>query len=67
MTYVTIFRCFLDFMYVKIIKDYFLTQQTERSTYSRRIAVCRTLQAFRRPLNKIQKIPTKITWKTPIN
>ena len=63
MTYVTIFRCFLDFMYVKVIKDYFLTQQTERSTYSRRIALCRTLQAFRKPLNKIQKILPKLLEK----
>ena len=38
MTYLTVFRCFLDFTCVKIIKDYSLTQQTERSTYSRRSA-----------------------------
>ena len=38
MTYLTIFRYFLAFTCVKIIKDYSLTQQTERSTYSRRSA-----------------------------
>ena len=46
---------FLDYAYVKIIKDYSLNKQTERSTYSRRSAQCRTLHSFHKPLNKIEK------------
>ena len=47
MTYFTIFRCFSDFMYVKVFKDYSLTWQGENSTYPERSAQCRTRQYFR--------------------
>ena len=55
MTYATIFRCFSDFTYVKIIKDDFLTRQREH----RRRAQCRTPQDFSITLKKIEKVLTK--------
>ena len=54
-TYVSIFRYFSNFTYVKIIKDHSLTRQREHSNYSKRNAQCRTRQYFRITLKKIEK------------
>ena len=61
MTYVTIFRCFSDLTYVKIIKNYSLTRQRENSTHSERSAPCRTRQYLRITLKRLKKKTTATT------